>query len=257
MATKYFWKSGKTRNNSPMVPNSIRALIVGRSGCGKTSLLIRFLLEENLLDYNKLFVFGKSLHQPEYQILKAGIENKLDKHHIVELFQYNDQINKSKDDLQTIIKATARLIPEKNKGHISGTFYENSSEIPDPREINKDDKNLIVFDDIMCDKKQSAADSFYTRARHNNIDCFYIAQNFYKLPRQTIRAYANFMIFFKLSKKDVDNIFHDSEASADFKNIDDFREFCNKAWSMPYGFVVIDKDKRDPKQRYRDKLELD
>src|SRR5437867_389885 len=257
MTTNYFWKSGKTRNNSPMVPNSIRALIVGRSGCGKTSLLMRFLLEENLLDYNKLFVFGKSLHQPEYQILKAGIENKLGKRHIVEVFKYNDQINKSKDDPETIIKAAARLIPEKDKGSISGAFFENSSKIPDPQEIDKNDKNLIIFDDIMCDKKQSAAESFYTRARHNNIDCFYIAQNFYKLPRQTIRANANFMVFFKLSKKDVDNIFHDSEASADFKNIADFREFCNKAWLKEYGFVVIDKDKRDIKERYRDKLELE
>ena len=226
MTTNYFWKSTKTRNNSPMVPNSIRALIVGRSGCGKTSLLMRLLLEDNLLDYNKLFVFGKSLHQPEYQILKVGFENKLDKQHIVKLFELNDQITNSKDDVETIIKAAAQLIPQKDKGHISGEFYENSSDIPDPQEINKNDKNVIVFDDIMCDKNQSPAGNFYTRARHNNIDCFYIAQNFYKLPRQTVRANANFMIFFKLSKKDVDNIYHDSEASSDFKKIEDFRQFA-------------------------------
>ena len=98
---------------------------------------------------------------------------------------------------------------------------------------------------------------FIREQDNNNIDCFYIAQNFYKLPRQTIRSNANFMVFFKLSKRDVDSIFHDSDASADFKNIDDFGEFCHKAWSKDYGFVVIDKDKRDLKERYRDKLELE
>ena len=64
------------------------------------------------------------------------------------------------------------------------------------------------------------------------------------------------MVFFKLGKKDVDNIFYDSDASADFKDVAAFREFCNKAWSEPYGFVIIDKDKRDLKHRYRHKLEL-
>ena len=74
---KYFWTSEKNRNHSDCIPDSFRMLIVGRSGCGKTSLLMRLLLEPNLLDYNKLFIFGRSLHQKEYQILKAGFENKL------------------------------------------------------------------------------------------------------------------------------------------------------------------------------------
>ena len=253
----YFWKSEKLRNNSSMLPDSIRALIVGRSGCGKTSVLMRLLLEENLLDYNKLFICGKSLHQIEYQILKYGFENRLDKQHIVNLLKINDQINELNLDPIDLIKTFGCVLADNMKGNISIQCYENSCEIPDPKEFNKNDKNLIVFDDIMCDKNQSAADSFYTRARHNNIDCFYIAQNFYKLPRQTIRCNSNFMIFFKLSKKDVDNIFHDSEASADFKSISTFREFCDKAWSEPYGFIVIDKDKKELKHRYRNKLELE
>ena len=65
------------------------------------------------------------------------------------------------------------------------------------------------------------------------------------------------MIFFKLSKREVENIFHDSEASADFNNISTFRAFCDKAWSEPYGFIIIDKDKKELKHRYRNKLELE
>ena len=107
----------------------------------------------------------------------------------------------------------------------------------------------------MCDKNQSSADNFYTRGTHNNVDSIYISQNFYKLPRQTIRSNANFMIFFKLSPTDVNHVFFDSDASVDFKDIDDFRNFCNKAWQNKYGYVVIDKDK-DLNQRYRTQLEL-
>ena len=56
------------RFNSPLLPHSIRGLIVGKSGCGKTTLLLNLLLRPGWLDYNKLFVFGRSLFQPEYRL---------------------------------------------------------------------------------------------------------------------------------------------------------------------------------------------
>ena len=59
------WEDLSSRNNSPILPKSIRGLIVGKSGCGKTNLLLNLLLKPELLDYNKLFVYGKSLFQPK------------------------------------------------------------------------------------------------------------------------------------------------------------------------------------------------
>src|SRR5207244_12205093 len=64
------------------------------------------------------------------------------------------------------------------------------------------------------------------------------------------------MIFFKLSPKDVDHVFYDSDASTDFNIIFEFREFCKKSWNNSYGFIVIDKDKSDLNNRYRNQLEL-
>ena len=58
------------RFNHPLLPRSIRGIIVGKSGCGKTTLLLNLLLRCGWLDYDNLFVFGKSLFQPEYRILK-------------------------------------------------------------------------------------------------------------------------------------------------------------------------------------------
>ena len=51
------WEEDSSRNNSPILPKSIRGLIVGKSGCGKTNLLLNLLLKPELLDYNKLFVY--------------------------------------------------------------------------------------------------------------------------------------------------------------------------------------------------------
>ena len=54
------------RFNNPLLPKSIRGIIVGKSGCGKRKLLLNLLLRPGWLDYNNLSVFGKSLFQPEY-----------------------------------------------------------------------------------------------------------------------------------------------------------------------------------------------
>ena len=75
--TDFSLKTKSSRNNNLLLPRSIRGLIVGRSNCGKTVLLLNLLLKDRWLDYNNLSVFGNSLHQPEYEIIKKGCENKL------------------------------------------------------------------------------------------------------------------------------------------------------------------------------------
>ena len=49
-------------------------MIIGKSGCDKTTLLINLLLRPGWLDYNNITIFDKSLFQPEYNILKKAIE---------------------------------------------------------------------------------------------------------------------------------------------------------------------------------------
>ena len=75
------------KSNHPLLPQSLRGLIVGKSGCGKTTLLLNLLLQPVWLDYSKLSVFGKSLFQPEYRILKKGFEEQLPKKVMMNLFE--------------------------------------------------------------------------------------------------------------------------------------------------------------------------
>ena len=64
---KHTWKTDKNRQNSSLLPQDIRGLIVGSSNCGNTTLILNLLLKPGWLDYDHLFVFGRSLHQKEYQ----------------------------------------------------------------------------------------------------------------------------------------------------------------------------------------------
>lgn len=62
-ASEYF-------RHSKLLPNSIRAIIVGPSNCGKTNVLISLLEHHNGLKFENIYVFSKSLYQPKYEYLK-------------------------------------------------------------------------------------------------------------------------------------------------------------------------------------------
>ena len=82
--------------------------------------------------------------------------------------------------------------------NIDSEFHDSSDEIPDPKDLDKNIRNLIVFDDVMCDKEQTLAESYYTRGRSASCDCIYLSQNYTHLPLHTIHSNSNFMVFFKL-----------------------------------------------------------
>ena len=141
----------KDRHNSPLLPKSIRGLIVGKSGCGKTTLLLNLLLRPGWLDYNNLKVFGKSLFQPEYRIIKTAFEQKLPKEAIVELFNMKDEIQD--EDPTIILEEVARSYKSPSEDDIiTCQFFESADDVPDPKDMDKERKNLMICDDLQLEK---------------------------------------------------------------------------------------------------------
>ena len=82
------WNENQSKRcNHPLLHKGIRGVIIGKSWCGKTTLLINLLLLPGWLDYNNINIFGKSLFQIEYHILKKDFEEKLSKEVIIRLFE--------------------------------------------------------------------------------------------------------------------------------------------------------------------------
>src|SRR3977135_343954 len=89
---KVSWNEKPMFNNADFLPKSIRGLLIGSSNCGKTTLLFKLLLETNLLDYNTLFIFSKSLNQKEYQVLIEGFKHNLTKEMIRGIFMGQNEL---------------------------------------------------------------------------------------------------------------------------------------------------------------------
>jgi len=224
------WKNenNNTKHHFFLPSPSLRALIIGPSGCGKTSLLLKLLLTKNRLDYKDLHVFSKSLHQPEYKLLKSAFDKGYSKSDILTF------LTGGGGNVDKFIKN----LPIKGKPIIKVKYYESSDDIPEPNEINCSRKSLFIFDDIMLEKKQSKVEDFYTRGRHNNCNSIYISQNYHKLPRQTIRSNSNSVILFSLPNIDIQNI-HRDLISSDME-FNEFKEYFSSI--KQYEYIVINKN---------------
>ena len=58
-----------------------------------------------------------------------------------------------------VIQEFAKTI--KNKSNVKCNFFETASVMPDPRELDPEDRNLMIFDDLLLE-------------RQNKYECYYI-----------------------------------------------------------------------------------
>lgn len=244
------WQNNNHRNNNGLLPKSIRGVIVGKSGCGKTTLLCNLLLQPGWLDYNKLMVYGKSLFQPEYRIIKKGFDLGMSKDMIFKVLKNSDEVIKSGVDVDAFLEYFVKM--NKNINPIQAKFFESGDDVPDPGALDPHDKNLMVFDDLLLEK-QNTCELYYVRGRHSNVDCFYLSQNYFKLPRQTIRENANFFCLFPQDAKNLNHI-HQDHVAVDMP-IEEFKNFCKEGWKQPHGFITIDLSSSKHNGRYRHGLD--
>ena len=264
MAKVYSLKSmNPFDNNTEYLPESIRGLLIGNSNCGKTNLLFKLLLED-WIDYDHLYIFSKSLYQKSYELLIYGMKQKLHPYQIELLFNESKNCpqeiqNNPKKLVDNFVKEMEATYPDGSwKSGIEVYALSDPNLIPNPEHINPKHKNLFIFDDCYLEdrKCQTRIQNFYSRGRHSNLQCFYISQDYHHLDRQTIRVNANFLILFKLPKKDLTHIYDDIvsfdedslKPNCDYQT---FLEFAKRVWDKKYEFMVIDKLNENYDQRYR------
>ena len=114
----------------------------------------------------------------------------------------------------------------RDKSDVLCNFYQSAEDVPDPRELSSEKKNQMIFAELLLEK-QNTCESYYVRGRHSNVNCFYLAQNYFKLSRQTIRENANFISLFPQDVKNLNHIFEDHVGSDMTK--EEFGQLCKVA----------------------------
>ena len=250
---RYVWRWSEKNNNknhSPLLPRDIRAIIVGKSGAGKSVFLTYLLLEPGMLDYDNLIVCGPSLHQPLYNIMNKGFSMKLSKDQVRSIFKHQDRISQKVDCVDDLFEGGYE---KRCKGGVDAEFIDDIDLIPDPSEFDVDKKNVLVLDDVLLGP-QNKIEDMYTRGRHNGIDTFYIAQNYFKIPRQTVRENANLIILFPQDMKNLNHIYND-HCAGDGISCQQFNDFCSGVWrSGKHKYVVLDLTRDVDKGKYRTSL---
>ena len=198
--------SSSEDNNWPF-----RMLIIRPSGSGKTNTLLHLI--NNLHPIDKIYLYAKDIHEPNYEYLinkreQAEIKNLNDPHAFIE---YSDDMNDALDDINNYNK-------------------------------NRDKKVLIVFDGMIADIeynknfKRIIKELFY-RARKINVSIVFITQSYFRALKDA-RLNSTHYILMKIgNKKELKRIAEEKSGNLDYK---DFLKMYNYCTEEPYSFMLID-----------------
>ena len=92
-------------------------------------------------------IFGKSQFQSEYHILKKAFEKKV----IIRLFENQTEITDLGISPISIFEEMAKEI--RDKSDVVCNFYQSAEDVPDPRELSSEKKNLMVIHDLLLENK--------------------------------------------------------------------------------------------------------
>ena len=112
-----------------------------------------------LLEFDKIYLFSKNLHQNKYQAL---------------LHDFAEQIN-PRVGYEVIEAPGDEIIPLE--------------------ELPVDNQKIVVFDDLVCESHQNSIINYFINGRHRNCCVIYLTQTFYKVPKNIRDNCSHFCIF--------------------------------------------------------------
>lgn len=208
--TKLPQKASSKKNIMPMFPASI--IISGRSGSGKTQLILNMLSRPDLLGnyFHKIIIFSPTAGDLDdtYSSLKIPKENFVKK--------FDSSM------LETILK--------NRKAEIKKDGIEK---------VGKTNRVIILFDDMIAERKFLESKEnlmMFTLLRHYLISVCVLSQSFKKIPR-SIRVNANFVCIFPSLESEIAIMIEEICPSGIQKK--QFRKIIDYCTEGRYDFMTI------------------
>ena len=196
----------------------VRCIIKGLSECGKSVFLTNSILN-NINEYDKKYIFLRSLHQDLNQKLIKCFSN------YIAIIIIQNILNE--EDVDMVIE---EIINNKDfeKSNTEIDTYESIEKLKFPKEY-EDGGNIIPDDLNEREMNVPRVQARFKRSRHNQLSIFIITQDYYELPKKTIRANGNIYHIFKPNNfLDVRNFYQD-KASMDM-TLDEFKYLTSTCW---------------------------
>ena len=217
----------------------LRCIICGPSNVGKSVFLTNLIL--NIInEYDKIYIYSPSLHQDLYQKLIKCFSNYIPIHIMPNIL--------NEEDIDIVIE---EIVNNKDfqKSVTEIETFDNIKELRFPQEY--ENNSIIILDDL--NEKESNNDkiqAMFKRGRHNKLSIFIISQDYYELPKRTIRANGNIFHVFKPNiLRDVQNLYQD-KTSMDM-TLNEFKLLTSTCWNDKYQPLTIDMTKDKFTGRYR------
>ena len=194
----------------PEIPDHpYRKLIIGGSGCGKTSSLFNLINQQP--DINKTYLHDKDPYEAKFLVNKqegTGLKHFNNSKAFIEYSNDPDDIYKN--------------IEEYNP--------------------NKKRKILIVFDNMIAHmlsikKLNPTVTELFIRGRKLNISHIFITQSYFAVPKKIRLNSTNYFILKIPNKQKLQQILCNHSSDIDFQN---FVKLFKRGSGKPYSFLVID-----------------
>ena len=216
-----------------------RVIITSRSGVGK-SVFLRNIILNIINEYDKIYNYSPSLHQELYQKLIKCFSNHIPIHIKPNIL--------NEEDIDIIIE---EIINNKDfqKSDIEIETFDNIEELKYPQEY--ENSSIIILDDLNEKEiNNEKIQAMFKRGRQNNLSILIISQDYYEMPKKTIRANGKIFDFFKPNNYlDVRNIYQD-KTSMDM-TLSEFKLLTSTCWNEKYQPLTIDMTKDKYTGRYR------
>ena len=166
-------------------------------------MFLRNLFLNIINEYDKIYNYSPSRHQDLYQKLFKSFSNFIPIHIIPNIL--------NEEDIDVKIE---EIVNNKDfeKSHTRIETYESIEELKFLQE--NDDGGIIILDDLNeKEMKDPRVQAMFKRSRYNFFYIFIISQDYYELPKRTIRANGNIYHIFKPNIfRDIQNL-HQDKAS--------------------------------------------
>ena len=217
----------------------VRCIVTGPSECGISVFLTILIL--NIINENKkIYSHSPSLHQHLYRKLSKCFSSHIPIHIIPNI--------SNEEHIDIVID---EIVNNKDyeKSYTKIETYDSIEALKYPQEY-EDGGIIISYELNEKEMNGPRLQAMFKRSRHNNLSIFIISQDYYELPKRTIRANGNIYHIFKPNFfRDVSNLYQGK--SSMHMTLNEFKLLTSTCWSEKYQPLTIDMTKDEFCGRYR------